>query len=154
MPIVRTASVALVASALLSVPHAVRAQVASDHRASTQIRGIEREAAGLSPTVQSVATISTPHDSLWNGVLIGAGAGAIAGMIVAPTAMCGTDDPECTTIVRVAVGLPSIAAGAGLGALIDALVYSKRPEVPRRIDVTPLIGRRATGVRVRLNVGR
>ncbi len=61
------------------------------------------------------------RDSLANGMLIGAGIGAVVGMLVVPQAMCGSNDSECTTIVRVVVGLPSIAGGLGIGALVDGL---------------------------------
>ena len=61
------------------------------------------------------------RDSLVNGMLIGAGIGAVVGMLVAPPAFCGANDSECATIVRVAIGLPSIAGGLGVGALVDAL---------------------------------
>jgi hypothetical protein len=61
------------------------------------------------------------RDSLVNGMLIGAGIGAAAGMLVAPRAFCGAHDTECATIVRVAIGLPAIAGGLGVGALVDAL---------------------------------
>ena len=64
---------------------------------------------------------SNDRDSLWNGMLIGAGIGAAVGMLIAPPASCGQHDTECATIVRVAIGLPAIAGGIGLGALIDGL---------------------------------
>jgi hypothetical protein len=62
------------------------------------------------------------RDRLWNGMLIGAGIGAAVGMLVAPPAFCGGGhDTECATIVRATVGLGSIAAGVGIGALVDGL---------------------------------
>ena len=60
-------------------------------------------------------------DKLWNGMLIGAGVGAAVGMLVAPPAFCGNNDSECATIVRVAIGLPAMAGGVGIGALVDGL---------------------------------
>ena len=60
-------------------------------------------------------------DSLANGMLIGAGIGAAIGMLVLPQTMCGGHDTECATIVRAAVGLPVIAGGIGIGALVDGL---------------------------------
>ena len=60
-------------------------------------------------------------DKLWNGMLIGAGVGAAVGMLVAPPAFCGNNDSECAAIVRVAIGLPAIAGGVGIGALVDGL---------------------------------
>ena len=61
------------------------------------------------------------RDRLWNGMLIGAGIGAAAGMLVAPRALCGSNDTECSVIVRAAIGLPAIAGGIGIGALVDGL---------------------------------
>jgi hypothetical protein len=64
---------------------------------------------------------SRERDSLANGMLIGAGIGAAVGMLVMPQMMCGSNDTECSTIVRAAIGLPAIAGGVGIGALVDAV---------------------------------
>ena len=89
----------------------------------------------------SAMTLAVPHlalaqtsqggkrDRLWNGMLIGAGVGAVAGMIVAPQALCGSHDSECSVIVRAAIGLPAIAGGIGIGALVDGLT-SRDATVP------------------------
>ena len=81
-----------------------------------------------------LTTLAVPHvadaqpsqkndrDSLWNGMLIGAGVGAAAGMLFAPQALCGSHDTECAVIVRAAIGLPGLAGGIGIGALIDGLM--------------------------------
>ena len=62
------------------------------------------------------------RDRLWNGMLIGAGIGAAVGMLLAPPAFCGGGhDTECAMIVRATLGLGSIAAGFGIGALVDGL---------------------------------
>jgi hypothetical protein len=66
---------------------------------------------------------SGKHDKLWNGMLIGAGIGAVAGMVVAPQALCGSHDTECAVIVRTAIGLPAIAGGIGIGALVDGMTH-------------------------------
>jgi hypothetical protein len=68
---------------------------------------------------------SGDRDSLWNGILIGAAVGAVVGMFIAPQAYCGAHDTECATIVRVALGLPAIGAGIGVGALVDGLHKSR-----------------------------
>ena len=68
----------------------------------------------------SQATAQPKSDSLANGMLIGAGIGVVVGMLVVPRAMCGPNDSECSTIVRVAIGLPVIAGGLGIGALVDS----------------------------------
>ena len=62
------------------------------------------------------------RDRLWNGMLIGAGIGAAVGMLIAPPALCGGGhDTECAMIVRATLGFGSIAAGVGIGALVDGL---------------------------------
>jgi hypothetical protein len=61
------------------------------------------------------------RDSLANGLLIGAGIGAAVGMLLMPQLMCGAHDTECSTIVRAVIGLPSIAGGLGIGAIVDAV---------------------------------
>lgn len=66
---------------------------------------------------------SVKHDKLWNGMLIGAGIGVVAGMVVAPRALCGSHDSECAVIVRTVIGLPAIAGGIGIGALVDGLTH-------------------------------
>jgi len=66
---------------------------------------------------------SGDRDRLWNGMLIGAGIGAAAGMLIAPPAFCGGGhDTECAVIVRATIGLGSIAGGIGIGALVDGLM--------------------------------
>ena len=69
------------------------------------------------------------RDSLWNGMLIGASVGAAAGMLFAPQALCGSHDTECAVIVRAAIGLPVLAGGIGIGALVDGLM-SRDAAVP------------------------
>ena len=90
-----------------------------------------------------VLTLAVPHlalaqsgpaatrDSLWNGMLIGAGIGAAAGMLLAPQALCGGHDTECAVIVRAAIGIPAVAGGIGIGALVDGLA-SREATVPGR----------------------
>ena len=74
------------------------------------------------------------RDRLWNGMLIGAGVGAVAGMLIAPQALCGSHDTECAVIVRAAIGLPAIAGGIGIGALVDGL-NSRSPSPQRAFGV-------------------
>ena len=68
------------------------------------------------------ANQNNDRDRLWNGMLIGAGIGAAVGMLFAPPALCGGGhDTECAMIVRATLGFGSIAAGVGIGALVDGL---------------------------------
>jgi hypothetical protein len=97
-----------------------------------------------------ILTLAAPHlahaqsgqsgtrDPLWNGMLIGAGVGAAAGMLFAPQALCGSHDTECSVIVRTVIGIPALAGGIGIGALVDGL-SSRDAAVPVRDgrSVTP-----------------
>jgi hypothetical protein len=67
------------------------------------------------------APLTTGSDSIANGLAIGAAIGAVGGFIIAPYLFCGTgfDDTECTTIVRVVIGVPILAGGLLAGGLID-----------------------------------
>ena len=93
--------------------------------------------------VQAQSNQRDDHDRLWNGILIGAGVGAVVGMLVAPPAFCGgNDDTECATIVRATIGLGSIAAGVGIGALVDGLQSrdASMPFAPGRVMKPRLSG--------------
>ena len=88
-------------------------------------------------------------DSLANGLLLGLGAGLAAAWI-APHLVCDLPDDECAGIVFGAIGLPSIAAGAVTGAVVDAanrktVFQSAGPWGTARIRVSPLIGGRRVG---------
>lgn len=92
-------------------------------------------------------------DSLTNGMIIGAVAGAGVGMWYVPAANCETDiNPECPRVLRIAVGLPAIAGGAALGALVDRLTGRAPRQTaqtgPVRTLVAPVIGRRTIGVHI------
>ncbi len=72
------------------------------------------------PLARQAAVIKTQRDSIWNGLLIGAGAGAVGGYIWARQ-QCGTNDPECFAITATAGVLGGIGIGAAIGAILDAL---------------------------------
>jgi hypothetical protein len=101
------------------------------------------------PTAWTTAQAETGQgDPLWNGILIGAGAGALYGMVIAPPQFCGHNDPECAAIVRVAIGLPSIGAGAGIGALVDYFIGRRHPATVasfQRLRLIPIAGRGVRG---------
>jgi hypothetical protein len=91
---------------------------------------------------------SKSGDKLWNGMLIGAGVGAAVGMLIAPPAFCGSNDSECATIVRVVIGLPAIAGGVGIGALVDGL-HKRDGSMPfPRHDVAATRRPRLTGLQM------
>jgi hypothetical protein len=88
-------------------------------------------------------------DSLQNGLWLGIGAGVAAAWI-SPHLFCGLPDDECGAIVVVAVGLPSIAAGAVTGALVDAAIKKTIFQFAgtrgsARIQVSPILGGRRAG---------
>ena len=86
------------------------------------------------------------RDRLWNGMLIGAGIGAAVGMLIAPPAFCGGGhDTECAMIVRATIGFGSIAAGVGIGALVDGL---QSRDASRRFGNSRVVKPRLSGVQM------
>ena len=95
---------------------------------------------------QPVATSQpTKHDPVWNGVLIGAGVGALLGLIPDHYDDC----EECHDSLY-----GSIAVGAGIGLLIDLLRHPKRPSpaaVEDRVQLHLSLGQGgAVGLRGRI----
>ena len=81
------------------------------------------------------------RDSLWNGVLIGAGLGALAGAVGGQAAL---ECSECAGFnVPLTFGVIGAGVGAGIGAGIDALrhSHSAAPGTYGRVTVMPLLGR-------------
>jgi hypothetical protein len=66
------------------------------------------------------AQIKVQRDSVWNGLLIGAGVGAAGGYVWARH-LCGSNDRECFTISAPVGVLGGAAIGAAIGAILDAL---------------------------------
>ena len=60
------------------------------------------------------------RDSVWNGVLIGAGIGGGGGYIWARN-ICGSNDDECFAIAGPAGMITGIGIGAAIGAVADLL---------------------------------
>ena len=63
-------------------------------------------------------------DSVGNGILIGIGAAAAADWFIAPRLFCGRPgfDRECEVNVQYKLFWPSVAGGALVGWLVDALI--------------------------------
>jgi len=87
-------------------------------------------------------------DSFINGALIGAGAAIATGL-----GMCTLTEPweNCRDDVGPMLGIGALGAGIGIG--IDALIRGRTTlyEAPRgstRLEVTPLVTRRAAGLRI------
>jgi hypothetical protein len=100
--------------------------------------------AGLPAQSQTV-----PKDSKWNGVLVGAGLGAIVGAFIGSAAI------ESSAVagfnVPLTFGVIGAGAGAAIGAGIDASLHRTLPisnpsERVRRINISPVVGRKITGV--------
>jgi hypothetical protein len=84
-------------------------------------------------------------------MVIGAAAGAGVGLWYVPKANCKTDiNPECPGVLRVAVGIPAVAGGAALGALVDRLAQPRPRPAPAAnkpaTSIGPVIGRKTVGV--------
>ena len=93
------------------------------------------------------------HDSVLNGVLIGAGVGAGLGLISELT--CGALDEYCPYTGIVTIG--SAIWGTFVGATIDLLhrtprdVFRRGPApASKSVTVAPLVARRGAGARVAL----
>ncbi|HWP98978.1 MAG TPA: hypothetical protein VNK92_00785 [Vicinamibacterales bacterium] len=88
-------------------------------------------------------------DSLANGLALGLGAG-VAAALIAPHLTCDLPDDWCAVIVLLTIGLPSIAAGAVTGVLVDAAIRKTVFQFAgargsTRIQVSPVLGRRRAG---------
>jgi hypothetical protein len=130
--------------------------------ASAQALRVERNVT-LTPTGPAV-TVDAPHltdsdnppparqhrkDSLWNGVLIGAGLGALVGALAGSAVF---DCSECSGFnVPLTFGVLGAGAGAGIGAGIDAWRQTRStvriaPNRNRRFMVSPVLGKDVQGM--------
>ena len=85
-------------------------------------------------------------DSLWNGALIGAGAGVASHLLV-----CRTMEPWQVCRNDFGPMLKFAALGAGIGAGIDAVIRRRIYQSATgetEIHAAPLVGRRAQGLRL------
>jgi hypothetical protein len=70
----------------------------------------------------SARSKSDERDSVWNGLLIGAGVGATGGYIWARS-QCGSNDAECSAITNPVGIIVGGAIGAAVGAILDAFSH-------------------------------
>jgi hypothetical protein len=103
VPLPADASVARVSQAIARPPTALHQAIA---RAKLE-----------TPLARQNATIKKQRDSIWNGLLIGAGA---AGGYIWGRSLCGPNDRECPTISTTAGVLGGAGIGAAIGAILDA----------------------------------
>jgi hypothetical protein len=102
--------------------------------------GVPVDAAGLTVSDDHQPPLQPRKDSLWNGVIIGAGLGALVGTLVS---FAVSDCSECSGFnVPLTFGVLGAGAGAGIGAGIDAW-HQKRtvPAGTRRLTVAPVLGK-------------
>jgi hypothetical protein len=110
---------------------------------------------------QQPATIVKPAkhiDPVWNGVLIGAGAGAV-GAWVFTRANCGPPgyDDECTAIAAVAGTSIFVPGGMLVGGIIDRLINKTLPPgATSRTSVVPTLsgksGKKIAGVALKMKI--
>jgi hypothetical protein len=90
-------------------------------------------------------------DSVLNGAVMGAVIGGVATVLLTAIG-CGNQDCDASSDSYVLVGLIGAGAGAGLGALFDAMVQGKRTvyDAPTKssaaVSLVPVIGRARQGV--------
>jgi hypothetical protein len=90
-------------------------------------RAIETALRVPAPGAKQAPPVAAGRDSLWNGVLIGAGIGAVAGGLSAASGDC--DGPDyvgaCDFVAVPAIGAGILLGGllgAGVGAIVDMLI--------------------------------
>lgn len=129
--------------------HAQRAPGAVDANPTPAVRegGPIRAAAAAFPP--GSLPFSQRRDTLWNGIAIGAGLGALAGALGGATAI---ECSECAGFnVPLTFGVLGAAAGAGIGAAIDA--WRHAPAAPGattarrlRVTVAPVVGKNGRAI--------
>ena len=94
-------------------------------------------------------TMQHRKDSLWNGVLIGTGLGALVGALVGSAVF---ECSECSGFnVPLTFGVLGAGAGAGIGAGLDAWRQTRStvtiaPNKNRRFMVSPVLGKDVKGI--------
>ena len=140
----RRLAIAIPLALVPATAHAQRAPGALGANQAPAVREagpIRAAAAEFSP---GSLRVSQRRDTLWNGVAIGAGLGALAGALGGATAI---ECSECAGFnVPLTFGGLGAAAGAGIGAALDALRHAPaatRATTDRRprVAVAPLVGR-------------
>ena len=135
------------ATILALVPATVRAQ-ANAAESSVSLGELSRKAITVdsrpdgAPTALAAKT-QPRKDPLWNGMLIGAGLGALIGAFAGDAAF---ECSECTGFnVPLTFGVIGAGAGAAIGAGFDALRH-ERTRIPttkanHRLTIAPVIGK-------------
>ena len=124
------------------------AQAQASGEPTVSLGALARAADVAAPPPRESATrpaqVQSRRDPLWNGVLIGAGLGALVGAFAGSGAI---ECHECAGFnVPLTFGVVGAGAGAAIGAGVDALRHSgSKAQVPVRrkpaVNVTPVIGK-------------
>lgn len=94
--------------------------------------------------IPAIASAQPPaRDSVWNGAFIGMAIGTAGPLIVCTVR---SDSSETVGCVVGSVGFGGLT-GFAVGALIDRAL-------PRKVSVTPVVGRGTVGVHASLRLGR
>ena len=98
-----------------------RVRAALERRAAPSRLAVSVASVSAIHAARSQAVIkSGQRDSVWDGLLIGAGIGAASGYVWARN-ICGPNDPECLAIAGTVGVLGGTGIGAAIGAIVDAL---------------------------------
>lgn len=125
---------------------------------ATLMLAIASSAFAQTATPTTVVKPEKHIDSLWNGALIGLGAGAVAAWAFT-RGNCGPPgyDKECTVYASLAGTAIFLPAGTIAGAIIDRLINKPLPPSAKaHASVAPMLSRRdgrvAAGAMVRLKI--
>ena len=107
------------------------------------------DASDLTASDNHAPAMQHRKDSLWNGVIIGAGLGALVGTLIS---FAVSDCSECSGFnVPLTFGVLGAGAGAGIGAGIDAWRQTRStvriaPNATGRLTVSPVLGKDVKGI--------
>ena len=102
----------------------------------------ERRTVSFTPAEQNTV-LSRRRDSLWNGVIVGAGLGALVGIAGSPLI---SDCSECAGFnVPLTFGVLGAGIGAAVGAGIDAMRNTNAPHRPH-VQLAPVLSKDARGL--------
>ena len=152
LPAVATAqSITLPAEAVhRTLHHEQSAATAEDHQNAPDARASNSSkledpfaASRLDFPLAQQQPVRQRRDSLWNGVLVGAGLGALVGIAGSPLI---SDCSECSGFnVPLTFGVLGAGIGAGVGAGIDAMRNSNAPHRPR-VQLSPVLSKDTRGL--------
>ena len=105
-------------------------------------RTVDNEQSAASAETRGT-TVRQRKDSLWNGVIVGAGLGALVGIAGSPLI---SDCSECAGFnVPLTFGVLGASVGAAVGAGIDAMRNTNAPHRPH-VQLAPVFSKNAHGL--------